>query len=381
LDKLVKKMLIMLVVMVAATSTVLADEIPLTFSTESGLRIQLGGEIELEFIDVEKPGGFSNQDLVISNLRVDNRSPHMRIDKAVLSTKIFYNENIYYKIELNVRDDRASVDKHYARIKLPDYNTRLEVGKNKPMVARSRRTEGYALIGTAFWKGREYHVTSKTAFDLSETVGVDLGLSFAMKRPLAQDDVAEDKSFPMYTYDDYDVKDGQTFEYGVMLGTRVSDFYAQGWYYIGKLIDDYEWKQQLTMSLSDYDSDDMTHWWAGGRVGFDNKTLHACAEYITAKDGLLPRNGYYVEGGVVLGRFQPIARYGVLNVEDYKAYTGNPRSWDRELITFAVLTKLHEFITLKTEYYIVNEETGGTGGTSPSSVDDNQFLMQLKFEF
>ena len=55
--------------------------------TESGLNVTLGGEVEMEFIDVEGPGGFSNQDLTVK--KVKNRSPHMRIDKAILSAKIF----------------------------------------------------------------------------------------------------------------------------------------------------------------------------------------------------------------------------------------------------------------------------------------------------
>ncbi len=59
------------------------------------------------------------------------------------------------------------------------------------------QTEGYPLIGTAYWKAREYHLTGLTDYDLSDNVQLFTGLSFAMKRPLGTDDAAEDKSFKM----------------------------------------------------------------------------------------------------------------------------------------------------------------------------------------
>ena len=107
-----------------------------TLQSESGLEILFGGEIETEFVDVEGPGGFTNQDLTYN--KVKNRSPHMRIDKAVLSTRINYSENLYYKFELRFGDKRANVDKHYARLELPSFRTLVELGKNKPMIATKR---------------------------------------------------------------------------------------------------------------------------------------------------------------------------------------------------------------------------------------------------
>ena len=69
---------------------------------------------------------------------------------------------------------------------------RLEVGKNRPAVALKRKTEGYPLTGTAYWKGRQYHV------DVSSKRSIfDYGASLALKRPLGYDDAVEDKSFRM----------------------------------------------------------------------------------------------------------------------------------------------------------------------------------------
>jgi hypothetical protein len=359
------------------------------------LEILLGGEIETEFVDVEGPGGFENQDLTYN--KVKNRSPHMRIDKAVLSTRINYSENLYYNFELRFGDKKANVDKHYARWTLPGINTRFEMGKNKPMIAVKRQTEGYPLIGTAFWKGREYHITSKTKYSLGENIRMDLGLSFAMKRPLGTDDVAEDKSFKMMVYDDYEDKDGQTFEYGGSLGLKAFGVSADGWYYTGKLIDDYDWKTNLGFlpgyddianSNDDWEENDKTHWWYGGRVGIDQKNIHIRAEYINALDGLLPRNGFYAEGSYRIKNIEPLVRYGNLNIKRHEETMGDPQTWDREMITLAFLYKLNDYISIKTEYYLLNEITGGSKTTDSDGnavdntrVNDNQFLVQLKFEF
>jgi hypothetical protein len=371
-----------------------------SIKSESGLEILLGGEVETEFVDVEGPGGFENQDLTYN--KVKNRSPHMRIDKAVLSTRVNYSENLYYNFELRFGDKKANVDKHYARWKIPSINTQLEMGKNKPMIATKRQTEGYPLIGTAFWKGREYHITSETKYNLGENIRVDLGLSFAMKRPLGTDDAAEDKSFKMMVYDDYDDKDGQTFEYGGSLGLKVIGLTAEGWYYTGKLIDDYDWKTSLGFlpgyddianSNPDWEEDDKTHWWYGSRVSLDRGNIHIRAEYIDALDGLLPRNGYYAEGSYRLKlkrikNIEPLVRYGNLNIDRHAPALGDPETWDREMITFALLCRLNDYLSIKTEYYLLNEETGGTIQTDDqgnsldnAAVKDNQFLLQIKFEF
>lgn len=385
-----KTILFTLVLCFMLTVTAFAqDEGKLLYATESGLGIQLGGEVEMEFVDVEGKGGFTHQDLTYQ--KVKTRSPFMSIDKAVLSTKVFYNENLTYEIQFRFNDKEAYVDKHFATLKVPAYNTQFEIGKNRPMIKTSRKTEGYPLIGTAFWKGREYHITSKTNFDINDDIKLTGNLSFAMKRPLDSDDAAEDKSFKMMVYGDYLKKDGQTFEYGVSGGFKAYGLYATGWYYISKLIDDYDWKTQLSQTLALYDAlgdkTDRTHYWFGGRVGLNKWNMNLRGEFIKAQDGLLPRDGYYAEGSYVLDvshilpirSFEPLVRYGALTVRDHPELLGETETWDRQLTTLALLTEVNDYLTIKTEYYLLNEVTGGTG--SDDHVDDNQLLVQFDFKF
>ena len=56
----------------------------------------------------------------------------------------------------------------------------------------------------------------------------------------------------------------------------------------------------------------------------------------------------------------------------------DPQTWNRTLLTFALGYDLTSYAKLKLEYYILGEETGDN--TQPS-VNDDQMLVQLKFNF
>ncbi len=223
-----------------------------------------------------------------------------------------------------------------------------------------------------------------------------------MKRPLGTDDAAEDKSFKMLVYDNYNSKDGQTFEYGAALGLEAFGFSTQGWYYTGKLIDDFDWKMSLGF-LSGYndfakvtpgvEKDDLTHYMYGGRVGFDQGGIHARAEYIKAMDGYLPRSGHYVEVSYQIklkqeASIKPIVRVGELNLDLLSPSLGDPATWGRSMTTVGLLTQLNDFLSMKIEYYLLGETTGGEKTTNfegkvvdNRSVKDNQLLLQIKYEF
>ena len=368
-----------------------------TVSTDSGLDVVLGGEVELEFIDVEGAGGFANQDLTYQKVR--NRSPHMRIDMAVLSARVNYSENLSYHIEFRFDDESAYVDKQYARLNMPGMNTRFEMGKNRPFVSTKRQSEGYPLIGTAFWKGREAHINSETEIKLGENGKLIGGLSFAMKRPLGTDDAAEDKSFKMMVYDDYEPKNGQTFEYGVKAGVELAGLSALGWFFTGELIDDWDWKASLKQSLAPYsnmgDETDRTHYWMGGRAGYEIGGLNLVGEYIQAQDGLLTRDGAYGELSYSLNapkflkaqKLTFLGRQGYLNLKSKTnsagdeltwAYLSEAMSWDRQMTTISAMLDINDNLTLKFEHYILDETTGSD---DQPSVEDDQSLMQINFRF
>ena len=56
----------------------------------------------------------------------------------------------------------------------------------------------------------------------------------------------------------------------------------------------------------------------------------------------------------------------------------DPQTWNRTMITFALGYDITSYAKLKFEYYILDEETGDD--TQPN-VNDDQMLVQLKFNF
>ena len=339
----------------------------------------------MEFIDVEGAGGARNEDDFIK--KIETRSPHTRIDKAVIDFTVSYSENLYYMFEMRFDDRKARLDRHFLTYKSGPYF--VEFGKNRPKISLTRETESYPLIGTAFWKGREYHLDVSREM-MAGKLGI--GASFALKRPLEYDDAAEDKSFKMLVYDDYEKLDGQTYEMGVRGKLSLGVVDLSGWYYYGKLIDDEDWLKRLHYDFDDYvkyEADNVLynevnydHYWFGGRASVVVPKNILRAEYIYSKDGYLPRSGYYVEAGQYL-KFSPrmenillLARYGTLAIGgDFEPKLKDSHTWDRTMITLAAIAPIAAEIKLKMEYYFLDEKTGD------KSVNDDQLLIQLEMKF
>ena len=387
----------------------------ISLSIPSGVEIEVSGEVEVELIDVEGKGGAQYRDEFIQ--KVDYRSPFVEIDKTVLDFKLLYTKNLTYNFSLRFDDDGAYADKHFLKYKKD--NSVLEFGKNRPLIALKRNTEGYPLIGTAYWKGRQYHLDYEKRFS-----SFSFGTSIALKRLIGYDAAAEDKSFEMMVYDDTKKIDGQTLEFGFRAESSFEPFKIQGWYYFGKLVDDEEWKARLHYDFDYYAriEDDQVlsndayvgHFWFGGRAEFSLSNVLTRAEYIFSEDGFLPRHGYYLETSTKVNLFSLeniflLVRIGELKIDpmrltnsvlnpyrNSKSYDKSlldveenndkrfypllkdPQTWDRRLLTLALGYDLTSYAKLRFEYYILNEETNDD--TQPS-VDDDQMLIQLKFNF
>ncbi len=385
----------------------------LSINVPSGVGIEVSGEVEVEFIDVEGKGGAQYRDEFIQ--KVDYRSPFVEIDKTVLDFKLLYTQDLTYNFSLRFDDDKAYADKHFLKYKKG--NSILEFGKNRPLIALKRKTEGYPLIGTAYWKGRQYHLDYQKEF-----TSFSFGASIALKRLIGYDAAAEDKSFEMMVYDDAEKIDGQTLEFGFRGETSFKPIKLQGWYYFGKLVDDEEWKARLHYDFDYYanieddqvlsDSAYVGHFWYGGRAEYALGKIFSRAEYIYSEDGFLPRHGYYLETSTSFNflSFENIFvlfRLGKLKIDPMRQtnsflnpYRNNydksllenddednerfypllkdPQTWNRTMITFALGYDITSYAKLKLEYYVLDEETGDN--TQPD-VKDDQMLIQLKFNF
>ena len=372
----------------------------------SGVKIEISGEVEMEFIDVEGKGGAANREAL--RQEVYTRSPHTRIDKAVLDFKVYYSENITYRVSFNFDDNKGFADKYY--LKYNKDNTQIKIGKDRPAVALKRVTEGYPLIGTAYWKGREYQVDWQQNFNM-----FTLGSTVSLKRPLGYDDAAEDKSFRMLVYDDTDVIDGQTVEYGVRASTSLGNLNLMGWYYTGKLIDDADWKGRLHFDFDYYPESNtiqsadanIDHYWLGGRADYTIFNTNFRGEYIKSMDGFLPRNGFYGEVSrsfelpFLDNSIKVLGRYGELNIDEqmvqnqdgeiYDSFSPllkDPHTWDRSMVTLAAIYNLTDYAKVKFEYYVIDEDTGDTQEAADlgnrnyqPNINDNQLLVQFELSF
>ena len=385
----------------------------LSINIPSGVGIEVSGEVEVEFINVEGKGGAQYRDEFIQ--KVDYRSPFVEIDKTVLDFKLLYTNDLTYNFSLRFDDDGAYADKHFLKFKKG--NSTLEFGKNRPLIALKRKTEGYPLIGTAYWKGRQYHLDYEKRFSSSA-----LGASIALKRLMGYDAAAEDKSFFMSVYDDAETIDGQTLEFGFRGETSFKPIKLQGWYYFGKLVDDEEWKNRLHSDFDNYakiENDTVLsknayvgHFWYGGRAEFSLGNILSRAEYIFSEDGFLPRHGFYLETSTSFDflSFENVfvlLRLGELKIDpmrqtstflnpyrnDYNKsllepsdendkrfypWLKDPHTWDRTMVTFALGYDITSYAKLKLEYYVVDEVTGDS---DQPKVKDDQLLVQLKFNF
>ena len=366
----------------------------ISLSIPSGVKIELSGEVEVEFIDVEGKGGAGNREGFLK--KIETRSPHTRIDKAVLDFKVIYSPTISYRFSLRFNDNRAYADKHYLLYKKD--GLRVEIGKNRPAVALKRKTEGYPLIGTAYWKGRQYHIDVSRKFAI-----FDYGASIALKRPLGYDDALEDKSFRMLVYDDTEKTDGQTYEFGLRGKMDLGIMNFQSWYYTGKLIDDEDWKKRLHYDFDYYANlepdnvlskdANIDHSWYGlrGEMNIVNSLLRA--EYIGSVDGFLNRGGFYGEiSSTVQKNLLMLVRYGELRIDpggnDFFPLLKDPQTWDRKLLTLASVYDITDYAKLKVEYYFLGEVTGDKQEYADSErrsfqpeVEDDQLLVQLELNF
>ena len=320
-----------------------------------------------------------------------------------------YSENISFRFGLRFDDDNAYVDKSYLLFQNP--GSKFEIGSNRPAIALNREVEGYPLIGTAFWKGRQYHIDYEKQLSIMD---MKLGGSVALKRPLAFDAPAEDDSYLMLVYGNMPTStrkwDGVTTEFGLRSEINLGILRILGWGYFGELYDDYDWRllyDQFTyyryaqgqVLPKDANRD---HYWAGVRSELDLFGFFTRAEYIISKDGFLDRDGFYIE---TRKSFNPsyfsnkplliLARYGGLNIEPggtWEAQLDDPHTWDRTLVTLAAVYNLTDYAKIKLEYYITGEETGdtkekaesynnGQGREYQPDMVDNQLLVQFELNF
>ena len=338
-----------------------------------GADIRLGGELELEFRDTQK-----DEEIKDSNAR-------FQLDKFTLKPEIeFKNTDISLKAEIEFNEDKGFFSEGGVYFERLPLDSRLFVGLGDRFVSISRRTEAYPLLATMLWRYEELQVNWE-----GEVLPFYWGITISEGLKLGTKQVSEDSSYKMLA-DKRNVGDRTGHpEYGIKLGIRPNlgdwgKFDLLGFGFWSDLSE--EDKNVLRSHLPNYTSDSDRMGRYGGRVVYNyrfdkSRELTLVGEYAYLEDGKLKRDGWYLQAShkwkfkrTYFKSFEPLIRYGRLNTDWEKSFS-KPCSWDREMLTIALITELAKNVKLKTEYYINDEKTGRR------EVDNDELLVQLEFKF
>jgi len=355
-----------------------------TAAAQSDKTLTLHGRVEIEVVDVEGPGGYPDSEDVI---RPRSRAPHAQLDKATLDFGIRLREWLMGRVELRANEDRARADRVYVEARpadTDDLQVVIQGGRQRPMQRPpDRRTETYSPTGAAFWRGREWHLGADGRWRIG-AVELAASGSMAMQRDLGDEPMAEDPAMPALAFGDSAFREGSALELGGLVGAGAEGAYAAVFGFRGALLDA-DGPERL-QDFTDYDklgdeNSRKSHWY-GCRAGFDRFGAHAFGEAIWQRVGNLKRRGFelgasYTFAFRALGEameVEPLVRYGQLTTLNLHEEFFTPQTWDREQWLLAALVRPLDVVEVKLEYVILDERTG------EGSVDDDEFLVQLRLE-
>jgi hypothetical protein len=359
-----------------------------------------------------KMGGEMRLNLIVP----EEAESYIYLYRVALDIRANITEGVYTKGQIRVigdaplpgdvpRDFAIDLDHWYTRFSLEDHW--LQVGLTERFFAPgymdrgSRRTTGYTLLTTAFWRDEQYNLTLGGTFpgvmggDISYRFSLGSGLRLRARRP-------GDHSFtdPGVATSDVMLHDddrGQNMdEIGLGLGYRYH-FHPDTtldlvgfnfWSRIPAIGVDERLGGQLLRPLIGWPKDDQHR--KGVRAVYDTRIpagrTRLMGEYVVAEDGRLDRDGWSLQAShefsfpapLIGGRFitgmEPVIRYVRYNVNVPKVFR-EPLTWDRQQLTLALLVDITRNVSLKLEQDFNSEDTGGR------EIPNDEFRAQLRTMF
>ena len=374
-----------------------------TLWSDRGEEIQFSGRVEMEYRDTERETDYYRQSTA-------NPDGTFQFDKAVLQVDVKFTRDIDALLRLDMYENDARIKEAYLDWEHLPIHSRVRVGLQDVFWRPSRITEVYPLPGAAFWRSRDLGIDWRWQLDpVYGHLAVYNGL------PLADHEIGEDESFPMIRDDFANVDMNNNKVLGAGLGWK------QGWtddlstdVLVFAALGDISHEDREFLALAfppltlpgytlagypaDGDSDRLR---AGINALLEWRELRLFGQYMTAEDGALERDAWYVEaayrfqsGRKYFRSFRPLVRYGEIE-NDLPANPFSSLTWDRHRWTLALITEVAKNIELKAEYYWNLEDTGVGDidfGLLPDRIpyttyprhdymDNNEFLLQLRWEF
>ena len=338
--------------------------------TIKGAHLELGGELELEYVDTEKDASIAKPE------------SHFQIDTFYLYPKITFKEiNLVLKGDLAFKPGETYVEELHARFSGLPGDAWVEAGLNDMFIANiDRKTEAEILVETAFYRSDDIGIMigGSPVNWFYWRASVTNGLKLSRKGP------GEDSAYQMI-HDARNTGDSGGMMLGAGLGIKselkgFGKFDLMPFYYRGSLSSADVTFLQAVNGYGSYMDDDKERYGLNARYDVSNFTL--IAQYIEAQDGRMERNGWFIQPSYRINPFKTdlfsgyefVYRYNTLDV-GLENMPADSLTWDREQHIFSIITDIYKNIKLKTEYYINDEDTGA------DDVDNNEFLMQLEIIF
>lgn len=355
------------------------------FTSSKGWQFDLYGELELEFVDTENGIGVAEPD------------PHFQIDQLYLYPTARYKDLALFSADIAIKptdQQTGLLEEAWVKYYGIPFGTYAEAGLNDLFLANiQRKTETEILIENAFYRDDALGVRvggkplAWFYWEVSATNDFQLGTRFA----------SEDSSFPLIADRRNVGKASGRLNLGVNAGFNPNlgqygkiDFMP--FYYNSKLSD-----EDLTFlkAIPGYDKTKTAN--SKERYGFNLRYDYAdftvMGQYLKAKDGTLNRTGWFVQPSYVLYKnsnwqwfnsYELVYRYNDLTVDLPHIFGASAicdkqlgircdsLTWDRQQHVLGLLVGLIDKTSLKFEYIINNENTGGP------EVDNNEFLIQAE---
>jgi hypothetical protein len=341
------------------------------FLSYKGANFQLAGELEYEFLDAQSAA--------------TDDDPHFQLDKFVLHPKVKIGDDLNLDAQIYVQEGKTYLNEIHAKISGLPLGSWFDAGLYERWIKshHDRKTEGYPLIGTAFY--RDDALTLTWGGELDPLYWM---LSIGNGYELDDKQVAEDgASVSDIIHDDHATSGlSDSLEYGINLGFK-RDFGKfgkvdlLGYYYADQLSS--ADKNFLQANLTGYASDEDDKRRTGAGLSYTLGPALLYAGLNKAADGALDRDAWVAQASYHwkfdterkwLTGVEPFISYSEYNVDNPKSIDA-PLTWDREKWIFALIFDLYKNTKLKAEYYINGEDADGSG------VNNDEFLAQLEVKF
>lgn len=342
------------------------------FISPKNWQVNLGGELEFEFVKTEDGIGVSDPD------------PRFQIDQFYLYPTAKYKDLAFFSADIAIKTSdtqTALLEEGWVKMNGIPFNTYVELGINDLFIANiQRKAETEILVENAFYRDDDVGVRvggkplDWLYWEAGAGNGFRLGTRFA----------SEDPSFPMIA-DRRNVGNSANRPYlGLAVGFNPNlgeygkiDFLP--FYYNGVLDEaDIAFLQAIPGYGATNIANNKERYGFNLRYDYGNFTV--LGQWLSAQDGTLNRLGWFIQPSYLVysnpnwqwfNTYELMYRYNNLEL-DIPSVFDNSLTWDRQQHVLALLVNVLDKTSLKFEYIINNENTGGP------DVDNNEFLIQAE---